>query len=240
MFRAAVLAVAGRPGVRRMATGGIGRRVALRFVAGEDLDAALRVTGEVNATGGAVSLDHLGENVSDAGRASRAAEVYLRAIDQIEAAALSANVSVKLTQLGLDVDPEVAMANAALVAHRAVEASSSITLDMEDHRYTDRTIDACLRLGHRYPGRVGVAIQAYLRRSPVDLERLVEAGVPVRVCKGAYREAREIAHRRRRDVDAAFAVMVRRLMGSGAYPMIATHDERLIRFAQREAERAGR
>lgn len=179
MLRGLVLALANRQRVRRIVTGGAGRRVALRFVAGEELEDA-----------------------------RAAAEAYRSILARIEAAGLPADLSVKLTQMGLDIDPNVALGNAALVVLRAAEAGTSVTLDMEDHAYTDRTIEACLRL----------------------------ARVHVRLCKGAYREPRELAYQRRGDVDASFARLAQRLMESEAYPMIATHDERLARFAARCAE----
>jgi proline dehydrogenase len=153
---------------------------------------------------------------------------------------LQANLSVKLTQMGLDLDREVAIGNAAVVAARAAEAEATVTLDMEDHHYTDPTIDTCLRLSHSYPGRVGVAIQAYLFRTPKDLERLIEGRVQVRLCKGAYREPSKIAYHHKADVDAAYASMLVRLLSSEAYPMIATHDERLVRFAKEQVARIGR
>lgn len=239
-LRGAILKVANRSPVRRMVTGGIGRRVALRFVAGEELEDALEVVKVLNGRGMSVSLDYLGENVTDAGTAQAATDVYRAGIERIEAAGLRANISVKLTQMGLDIDPEFALGNAAVVVARAAEADTSVTLDMEDHRYTDRTIDTCLRLAHRYPGRIGVAIQAYLYRTPEDLERLIAAGVHVRLCKGAYREPRAIAYPRKDDVDRAFADLLRRLIEAGAYPMIATHDERLIRFALKQIRSGGR
>ena len=234
MFRNLILGVGKTRLVRRVATGGAGRRVALRFVAGEDLEDGLGVAKTLNASGLAASLDYLGENVTDASKAHAAAQVYGAAIERIAAAGLDANVSVKLTQMGLDLDPELALGNAAMVAHRAMEVNTTVTLDMEDHRYTDRTIDACLRLDHRYPGRVGLAIQAYLHRSPDDLERVL--GVPVRLCKGAYKEPKSVALQHKDDVDHAFARMINRLMTAGSYPMIATHDERLVRHAIRAAE----
>ncbi|MGH2830431.1 MAG: proline dehydrogenase family protein, partial [Actinomycetota bacterium] len=185
------------------------------------------------AQGFSVSLDYLGENVGTAMEAEAATAVYREAIERITAASLPANVSVKLTQLGLDVDAELAHANAAKLADLAAAHDTTVTLDMEDHTYTDRTIEACLRLDAEFPGRAGIALQTYLYRSPADLERLV--GVPVRLCKGAYREPDDIAHPRKADVDRAFARMLARLMQAGRYPMIATHDQRLIRFARRRA-----
>lgn len=240
LIRSGILAVAHGRVFRRAITSGVGRRVALRFVAGESLDDAVGVIRSLNARGAAVSLDYLGENVTEPATAQRAAAIYLEALERLHTDGLRANLAVKLTQMGLDLDPEVAVGNAALVVHRALEAGTTLTLDMEDHRYTDRTIGIGRRLAERYPGRVGVALQAYLRRTPDDLERLVAGRIPVRLCKGAYLEPRSIAHRRKADVDRAFARFVTRLLEAGPEPMIATHDERLIRFAIREAARLGR
>jgi proline dehydrogenase len=238
VFRGVILGVGRSRAVRRMATGGVGRKVALRFVAGEDLSDGLAVAKTLNAQSLMASLDYLGENVSDPAHARAAAEVYSAAVERMASADLQADLSVKLSQMGLDLDPELALANTAMVVHRAMEVDTSVTLDMEDHRYTDRTIDACLRLDHRYPGRVGIAIQAYLKRSPADIERLL--GVAVRLCKGAYKEPKAIARTRKEDVDAAFAGMINRLLAAGRYPMIATHDERLIKHTIRSAKALGR
>ena len=240
MLRNLILAVTNRPFVRRMATGRAGSRVAFRFVAGEDIEDALKVVKVLNERGTTASLDYLGENVRDATTAQAAADTYRGAIERIEAAGLDANLSMKLTQMGLDLDPEVAIGNAAIVAARAVEADSSVTLDMEDHHYTEPTIETALRLADRYPGHVGVAIQAYLYRTAHDLDRLIEGRVAVRLCKGAYREPHKIAHTHKSDVDKAFAQLLVRLIGSPAYPMIATHDERLIRFAVEQIRKIGR
>jgi proline dehydrogenase len=235
MLRSAILTVANRPFVRRLATGKAGRRVALRFVAGEDVEDALAVVKALNERGMTASLDYLGENVRDAAAAQAAADTYRGTIERVEAAGLKANLSMKLTQMGLDLDPEVAIGNAAIVAARAAEADSSITLDMEDHRYTGQTINTCLRLADRYDRRVGVAVQTYLYRTPADVERLIEGRVHVRLCKGAYREPRAVAYQTKAEVDRAYARLLVRLLEAGAYPMIATHDARLIDFAKRQA-----
>ena len=205
MLRNLILGITNRAFVRRLATGRAGRRVARRFVAGEDIEDALKVVKILNERGMTASLDYLGENVRDASAAQAAADVYRSAIERIEAAGLQANLSVKLTQMGLDLDPEVALGNAAVVAARAAEAGTTLTLDMEDHRYTDLTVDTCLRLAHPYPGHIGVAVQAYLYRTPADVERLIEGRVQVRLCKGAYREPRKSAYRHKAEVDRAFA-----------------------------------
>jgi proline dehydrogenase len=240
MLRSAILAVANRPFVRRLATGKAGRRVARRFVAGEELEDALAVVKTLNERGMTASLDYLGENVRDAAAAQAAADTYRSTIERVEAAGLKANLSMKLTQMGLDLDPEVAIGNAAVVTARAAEADATITLDMEDHHYTDATIDTSLRLAHRYPGRIGVAVQTYLYRTPSDLERLIEGGVHVRLCKGAYREPRKIAYHTKTDVDRAYARLLVRQLEAGTYPMIATHDARLIAFASEQVAKLNR
>ena len=240
MLRRAVLGAAHNKVVRTIATGGLGRRVALRFVAGETLDQAVDVIAEVNARGPSVSIDYLGENVTDPGQARAAGAVYLDAVERIAARGLDANVSVKLTQLGLDIDPTLAYETAEKIVARAAVAGTSVTLDMEDHDYTDRTIDACLRLSGSHPGAIGVAVQAYLKRTPNDLERLIAAGVHVRLCKGAYKEPRAIAFQRRSKVQAAFRELADRLLASDSYAKIATHDEEMIDHAIEVVERTGR
>jgi proline dehydrogenase len=235
VLRAFILGIADNPLVKRIATSGIGRAVALRFVAGEDLSQALDVIRKLNAAGSTVSIDHLGENVTDLDQAKAATEVTLRALDAIEAESLKANVSIKLTQLGLDVDREAALANVEQIVARAATARTTVTLDMEDHRYTDRTIDTCVALAAEHPGVIGTVVQAYLHRTPEDLDRLIEARVHVRLCKGAYKEPRAIAYASKADVDAAYARLAVRLLSSESYAMIATHDERLVRHAMRQA-----
>ncbi len=238
MVRGALLSIATHRFFRALATGAVGRKVALRFVAGEDLDDGLKAVKTLNTRGMTASLDHLGENVTDLLAARSDADAYVRALDRIESAGLQGNVSLKLTQMGLDVSREAAVENAARVVARAAGTGTTATLDMEDHRYTERTVEICLDLAARHPGSVGLALQSYLYRTPADLERVLH--VPVRICKGAYLEPRDVSYRSKADVDRAFAHQVRRLLEAGAYPMIATHDERLVRFAQRIAERTGR
>ena len=240
MLRSTVLGIANLGFVRRVVTGGPGRRVALRFVAGEQLDDAIAVVRGLNARGASASLDHLGENVTELAQAQAAATTYQAAIDRIEADGLQANISVKLTQLGLDLPGDDDADLIDKVVARAAAAGTSVTLDMEDHRYTDRTIDTCVRLAAQYPGRVGVAVQAYLHRTPADLARLTQADLHVRLCKGAYREPRAVAYRRAARVDAAFASLAVQLLESDAYAMIATHDHRLIEHAKRQIRTLGR
>jgi proline dehydrogenase len=240
VFRSVVLGVANRRFLRRVATGGLGRKVALRFVAGEDIDHAIDAIRAINEEGASASVDYLGENVTDLEQAKAAAGVYLATLDRIAMEGLSSGISVKLTQLGLDIDGSHAFDLIEGIIARAAEIGASVTLDMEDHRYTERTVETAVRLGRAFPGAVGIAVQTYLHRTPADLERLIDARVQVRLCKGAYREPRAIAHRRRSEVDAAFARLANRLITSPSYAMIATHDERLIDHVLRQVIRTGR
>lgn len=238
MLRNLILGVANRPLVRRIATGGPGRRVALRFVAGENLDQGMAVTRDLCRQGFSVALDHLGENVTSADEADAAAAVYREAIERIAIEGLDATVTLKPTQMGLDIDAELAHANVAKLCAAAAAHGSSVTLDMEDHRYTERTVQMCERLNAEFPGAAGIALQSALYRTPSDLDRVL--AMPVRLVKGAYKEPPEIAYPMKVDVDRAFAHLLARLMQSGAYPMIATHDQRLVRYAQRRARQYGR
>jgi proline dehydrogenase len=240
VLRNLVLSFINRRFVRRIATGGLGRKVALRFVAGEDIDHAIGAVRGINDEGASVSLDYLGENVADLQQAKAAAGTYLATLDRIAAEGLSSNISVKLTQLGLDVDERNALDLIDGIVARAAEIKTSVTLDMEDHRYTERTVEAAIRLAGAHPGAVGIAVQAYLHRSPEDLERLIAAGVGVRLCKGAYSEPRALAYRSKKEVDAAFARLANRLLTSESYAMIATHDERLIQHVLKQVTRLGR
>jgi proline dehydrogenase len=240
VLRSIVLGVANRRFARRMATGGLGRRVALRFVAGEDVDHAINAIRAINEEGASASVDYLGENVTDLEQAKAAAGVYLATLDRIATEGLSSGISVKLTQLGLDIDGSHAFDLIEGIVARAAEIRTAVTLDMEDHRYTERTVETAVRLGTSHPGAVGVAIQACLHRTPADLERLMDARVQIRLCKGAYLEPRAIAYRRRSEVDAAFARLANRLITSPSYAMIATHDERLIDHVLTQAARTKR
>jgi proline dehydrogenase len=228
-----VLAVTRRRLVRKLFTArGWGRRVATRFVAGESLDDAVRVTRELNARGFLVSLDHLGEHVSDARLAAQARDHYLACIERIAAEGLQANISVKLTQLGLGLDDRLAEESLRALAGRAVAAGTTVTVDMEESALTQVTVDLYCRVqaGH---GNLGLALQAYLHRTPADLARVMPLGGHLRLCKGAYDEPDEVAVRRRDQVDDAFRALLGDLMaGEGIRPAVATHDHRMVAAAR--------
>ncbi|HEV8681716.1 MAG TPA: proline dehydrogenase family protein [Actinomycetota bacterium] len=240
LFRAPVLWVANSPIVRRMATGaGPGRRLALRFVAGETLDDGMRVARQLNARGVGAMLDHLGENVTSADRASAAADGYVLALKRLgEEGLTNANISVKLTQLGLDVSEEICQENSHRVLEAAGELGTLVMIDMESFEYVDRTLSIYRMLRKDHPG-VGVCVQAYLYRSADDARALAAEGTTVRVCKGAYLEAPTVAFPRKAEVNRSYARLAATLLASGCVVHIATHDERLIGGALRFVERRG-
>ncbi|MFH1330944.1 MAG: proline dehydrogenase family protein [Actinomycetota bacterium] len=228
-----VLAITRRRLVRKVFTAwGWGRRVAIRFVAGETLDDAVRVTRELNARGFLVSLDHLGEHVSDARLAAQARDDYLACIERIAAEGLRANISVKLTQLGLGLDDALAEESLCALAGQAAAAGTTVTVDMEESALTEVTVDLYCRVqaGH---GNLGLALQAYLHRTPADLARVMPLGGHLRLCKGAYDEPDEVAVRRRDQVDDAFRALLGDLMAcEGIRPAVATHDHRMVAAAR--------
>jgi proline dehydrogenase len=205
-----------------------GRKLALRFVAGETLEEAVAVARELNERGMSVSLDHLGESVSDVGSARAARDDYLACLDEIAESGLDSNVSVKLTQLGVSLDRELAIDAMRQIAGRAAEVGTSVTIDMEDSPYTDATLDI-YELVQREFGNLGVAVQAYLYRTAADISRVAPLGGHIRLCKGAYAEPDKIAMSRKEHVDVNFATLTQQLMDQhDAKPAIATHDDRLI------------
>ncbi len=229
----ALLAVTDRSAVRSLFTDtGPGRGLATRFVAGEQLDEAEAVARNLNAKGFRVSLDHLGEHVTDAAQAVGARNDYLACLDRIDRDGLDANISVKLTQLGLGMDDDLAEESLDALAVRAAEVGTSVTVDMEESRHTEATIAMYERI-QRTRGNIGIAVQAYLRRTRDDLDRIVALGGHVRLCKGAYAEPEGVAYQGRTDVDAAFDRLAILLMGAEAVrPAIASHDEERLAHAK--------
>ena len=211
-----------------METSSLARRLSSRFVAGETLDQALAVARKLNAEGITVTLDHLGESVSTLEEAAEARDVYLRTLNAIHANGIQGNVSLKLTQFGLDLSYDQCLANVDQLVRRAAELGSFVRVDMESSRYTDRTLDLVHTLHARF-GAVGVVIQCYLYRSQADIEKLCAAKIRVRLCKGAYLEPAAVAFPRKSDVDKSYLELTRYLLTNGVYPALATHDEAVIR-----------
>ena len=212
-----------------------------RFIAGMTLEEVLQAAATLNAQGIAATLDSLGENVSTPEEAEHSAAIYHGLLDAIGERGLQSNVSVKLTQMGMDLDPELAETIVAkLVAHsRAVD--SFVRVDMEGTPYTQATLDLVRRI-HALPGndkRVGVVIQAYLRRSEADIRQLVREGIRVRLCKGAYQESAEHAFPEKAEVDRNFVALMKLLLVSGTFHGIATHDEAMIDATRKFAQEQG-
>jgi len=212
--------------------------VASRFVAGEHLDDAVAAARTVGRTGIGAILDHLGENVAAPEQAAAAASAYVRALDRIrDEEDLNCMVSVKLTQLGLDFSSDLCQSHLERVLGAATTAATVVMIDMESAAYVDRTLAIFRELRERHD-RVGVCLQSYLRRTPNDVESLPGASI-VRLVKGAYLEAPEVALPGRRDVDAAFARCFVRLLDLGHRVHLATHDPRLLEGGRRHVERTG-
>jgi proline dehydrogenase len=208
----------------------LGTRLNRRFIAGMEPEDALRVAEAVNRQGIAVTLDSLGESVTSSAEAHRAADVYHRLLDSIAERGLDANISVKLTQMGLEQSPELAESIAENLVQHARATRNFVRIDMEDSRLTQTTLDIVRRV-HAHAemrGAVGVVIQAYLYRSQADVEQLLADGIRVRLCKGAYNEPPEVAFPRKSEVDANFLRLSKMLLESPVYHALATHDEALI------------
>jgi proline dehydrogenase len=222
----------------------LGMRFSGRFVAGTQLDDVIRATQTVNGWGASVSIDNLGENVTNADESKRSAELYHRLLDEICTRKLNANVSLKLTHMGLDVSEELAFGLVTEVVQHAVRINSFVRVDMEGSPYTQRTLDFVRQL-HRLPGHaghVGTVIQSYLYRSEQDVNDLLSERIRIRLCKGAYKEPPEIAFPRKTDVDANYIKLAKVLLKSGVYHGLATHDGHIMaemkRFATAENIRA--
>jgi len=205
----------------------LAQRLSSRFVAGETLDDALRVGRQINSEGITLTLDHLGESVTSLAEASQARDAYLRTLSSIHENQICGNVSLKLTQFGLDFSAAECRGNVAQLVERAAGLGSFVRVDMESSEYTDRTLDLVEDLHSQY-GCVGTVIQAYLYRSRADIERLCEKRIRVRLCKGAYLEPHTVAFPRKAEVDRNYVELMRLLLDRGEYPAIATHDEKMI------------
>jgi proline dehydrogenase len=206
----------------------VGRRVSHRFVAGMSVDEAIATAAQLNAEGIDVSLDSLGESVLDIAQAEHSAAIYHQLLDAIEARKLRANVSVKLTQVGMDIGPDLAERIVADMVAHAAHIGSFVRIDMEGSEYTEATLTLTERLHHRYPGAVGTVLQSYLFRTEQDTERLLTQGIRIRLCKGAYKEPAAIAFPAKSDVDANYVKLMKRMVSSPVFCGIATHDELIV------------
>ena len=203
------------------------RKMSHRFVAGEALEEAIAAARVCNDRGMSVSLDYLGENIATAADAQRARDAYLEVFDRIAAEKLDANVSCKLTQLGLDMSAEFCEGQLLSIVERAASYGNFLRADMEGSLYTARTIDVVKRVRSQSPA-IGTVIQAYLYRSEQDVNDLLAYGCRIRLCKGAYKEPPEVAFPKKEDVDLNYVKLIQLLLPSGFYHGIATHDPKMI------------
>jgi len=226
---------------KKKVTGAIARRgmrygFAKRFIAGETLAVALEASAELGRAGRRVSLNHLGENVRTAEEAQRAQDSYIHMVRELDAKRLDGNISIKLTQLGLDLDRSLCEQLTAEIAAAAAGLDRTIEVDMEGAAYTDVTLDIFEATRRRF-ANIGLAIQAYLYRSEKDLARLAPLSPKIRLVKGAYREPASVAFQKKSDVDANYRRLLDRLLDGRFFPAIATHDPAMLDYArQRVAE----
>jgi proline dehydrogenase len=209
-----------------------------RFIAGEDLETALRITRQLNQEGFLVALDYLGEDTRREEDANYAAEQYITLLEQIHKNGVNSCISIKLTQLGLDLGDAIARRNLEKVLIAARELNNFVWVDMESSKHTQAILDLFCELYPRYP-HSGTVLQSYLYRTPQDLERLIALGARIRLVKGAYAEPKEVAYPDKRSVDRQFKIQMERLLEKGKEPAIATHDTRLISHAKRYAAELG-
>lgn len=212
------------------------RRLTSRFVAGQTLTEGIRVLERLSKERISGTLDFLGENVTSLDEATKSRDSYVSALAEIQRANLAATVSIKLTQFGLDFSEEACRNNVVTLLERTAAIRSRVEIDMESSEYTDRTLRMVTELHDRFPGHVRAVIQAYLYRSESDIRMLSERKIPVRLCKGAYREPPTVAFPHKADVDANYERLMKLLLNEGTYPAIASHDENMIRQALRHVQ----
>ena len=234
MLRNALLYLSSQPRVfnfvrrNRMAKG-----FASRFVAGETLDTALAAVRELNSQGITATLDLLGESVRNEGEARESARAYIEMLDRINEGGLLANVSLKLTAMGLDISEELCVSNMQDILERAQELKTFVRLDMESSEYTQKTLDLFYdRMYPSFRGNVGIVLQSYLYRTSADVEEANREAARVRLCKGAYKEPASVAYPDKKDVDDSFVRCMRSLLLNGHYPGIATHDVAMVEATQ--------
>ena len=239
MFRSLLLYLSERKGPKKLLTGNrLGRRLASRFIAGEGVEDALRVIRRLNSEGFLVTLDCLGESVLEAEAAEAACETYLQLLDRLATEKLNSHFSVKLTQLGLAIDEGLARRNLGRIAERAAQLNNFVRVDMEGSAFTEPTLRVFCSVGAPRDV-VGIALQSYLHRTAADAEELLKRGVRIRLVKGAYQEPPDVAFAKKSDVDRSYRELMEKLLASGIYHAIATHDERIIAATQRFAREHG-
>lgn len=207
------------------------RNISRRFVAGEELADALRATRALNALRIQVALDFLGENVFSAEEAHDTTGHYIAALDMVKSTGIGANISIKLTALGLDISQELCEQKLTEILQAAQQRDIFVCIDMEGSAYTEKTVAFALKMHERFAG-IGTVIQSYLYRSKDDVKQLIEKGIRVRLVKGAYKEPASIAYQNKSDVDRAYVELMHMLLARGNFPAIATHDEAMLTNAR--------
>ncbi len=255
MLRSFLIYLSKAPWAQNLVTGwSFAWRTASRFVAGTKIDDAIRAIRELNAKGINVTLDHLGENTSRPEEASEATAALISTLDEIKSSGVCANVSIKLTQIGLGLDENVCAQNLERILTRAKQNDNFVRIDMEDTPYTDKTINMFCQMHQKGYKGTGLVLQSYLYRTEADARRLLEDKTPIRLVKGAYQEPADKAFPKKADVDANYDLLTKIMMdaalaanaprvgGDGCFPpipAIATHDENRIAFAKNYAEKIG-
>jgi proline dehydrogenase len=241
MLRETFLWLSEQPSIFRFVrSNGLARKFASRFVAGETVDEAITMLRGLNGSNLSASLDLLGESVLHAEEAQRACATYLEVLERIHTFRANANVSVKLTQMGLDIDEQLCLANMRAIIGKAKQHDSFVRIDMEQSSYTAKTLQLFTDVFYpEFGNAVGVVLQSYLRRTAADVDAMVGLGARIRLCKGAYKEPEDVAFPAKRDVDANYIACMERLLERGNYPGLATHDVRIIDHAKRFARKRG-
>ena len=237
MLRSGMLRVAGNQRVERLVRESrLTQPLVGRFVADEQLDGAINETQALNTAGMSVTLDMLGENVTDDIEATDAYHAYLAILYRIGQISIDANISIKLTMLGLDISETIAATKLEQLVAHAADRRNFVRIDMEGSAYTDRTLALFRHVHDRYPDSVGIVLQSCLHRTDHDIEEMIARGARVRLVKGAYKEPPSIAYRQKRDVDAAYRRQAKQLLDAGHYPAIATHDTAIIHMVKGYAQ----
>jgi proline dehydrogenase len=238
MLRGTLLYFSEQPALKRLFSGKLMRPLVRRFVAGETLNEAMETVQRLNSAGMLVTLDYLGEAVTNADEAGAAAVQYVAILHALERGHAQANASLKLTQMGLDIDRALCVRNVERVIAQAEQFGNFIRIDMEGSAYTQATLDVFKELFSRHKN-VGIVLQSYLYRSEADVREVIALGARVRLCKGAYNEPAAVAFPKKADTDANYVKLMQLLLSEGNYPAIATHDERMIEATREFATRHG-
>jgi len=241
MLRAVFLWLSEQPRIFRFVRKNrLARKLASRFVAGETIDEAMSTVRDLNASNLSASLDLLGESVLHAEEAQRACRTYLDLLERIHSAKANANVSVKLTQMGLDIDEQLCVSNMRAIIGQAKQYDSFVRIDMEQSSYTAKTLQLFTDALHpEFGNAAGVVLQSYLRRTAADVDAMIALRARVRLCKGAYQEPEDVAFPKKSEVDANYIACMERLLERGNYPGIATHDVKIIDHAKAFAKQQG-